>query len=183
MGPREAGGGGANAENDLIIQVLVAEGNITEALAAALAQLVTDYIEQHQSDDLDNVSYIHMNGIEFCERPVNILVQAPRIRQITSVTPNDIKLAIRDEASTEDTSSKIVQKWSPSSTPCAYFERDRFGLLARIAQSTETEIINDKAAEKGFLVIEGLYQAAVQKAVEKLTNIDQFMVSMQCFRA
>ncbi|KAJ5708494.1 hypothetical protein N7488_008295 [Penicillium malachiteum] len=175
MGPREAGGGRANAQND----VLVAEGNITEALAAALAQLVTDYIEHHQSDDIEDVSssYLHINLIECYKHQVNIQVQAPRIRQITSVTPNDIKLATQDEPSTEDTPRKVVQKWKPSSAPCAYFERDRFGLLARIAQSTETEIINDKAAEKGFLVIEGPIQAAVQKAVEKLTNIEQVMVS------
>ncbi|KAJ6015331.1 hypothetical protein N7540_009922 [Penicillium herquei] len=144
MGPREAGGGGANAEND--------------------------------SDDLDDVSYTHMNGNEFCEHQVNIQAQAPpRIRQITSVTPNDIKLAIQDKPSTADASSKVVQRWSPSSIPCAYFERDRFGLLAPIAESTETEIINDKAAEKGFLVIEGPVQAAVQRAVEKLTNIEQVL--------
>ncbi|KAJ5719916.1 hypothetical protein N7493_006794 [Penicillium malachiteum] len=157
--------------------VLVAEGNITEVLAATLAKLVTDYIEYHQSDDIDDVSssHIHMNLIELCGHRVNIQVQAPRIRQITSVTPSDIKLASQDEPATEDTSSKVVQKWKPSSAPCAYFERDRFGLLARIAQATETEIINDKAAEKGFLVIEGPNQAAVQEAVEKLTNIEQVM--------
>lgn len=59
-----------------------------------------------------------------------------------------------------------------------HFESDEFGILRFIAQSTNTDIVNEKAAVKGFLTIKGSTYGEAQQAIEKLTTLQPALVSI-----
>ena len=59
-----------------------------------------------------------------------------------------------------------------------HFESDEFGILRHIAQSTNTDIVNEKAAVKGFLTIKGSTYGEAQQAIEKLTTLQPALVSI-----